>query len=106
MEPTKATYWYDGPSSNCVLISITALKKWNIGFSLFAEGRRYDDLANTRELEGYATVDFRAGVQINKTLRIQAKIGNLFDKEYETAQLFNQDGRNYFFTLRFSPGKE
>jgi vitamin B12 transporter len=77
--------------------------KLQLGFSLFAEGRRYDDLANTRKLDKYHTVDFRLGYRINKTTLFQARIGNIFNKNYETAEFFNQDGRNYFFTLQFQP---
>lgn len=79
------------------------MKKLQLGFSLFAEGRRYDDLANTRKLDKYHKVDFRLGYRINKTTLFQARIGNIFNKNYETAEFFNQDGRNYFFTLQFQP---
>lgn len=79
------------------------IRKLQLGFSLFAEGRRYDDLANTRKLDKYHTVDFRLGYRINKTTLFQARIGNIFNKNYETAEFFNQDGRNYFFTLQFQP---
>lgn len=78
---------------------------WRFGATLNAVGRRYDDLANTRRLGGYATVDARAEYALTKDVALGARIGNAFDKEYETAKLFNQDGRNFFFTVRYQPGQ-
>jgi vitamin B12 transporter len=77
------------------------LGRFRIGGTLLAEGRRYDDLANTRELGGYATVDLRAEYAFAKVWRLQARIENLFDKDYETAAFFNQPGRSFYLTLRY-----
>jgi vitamin B12 transporter len=30
-------------------------------------------------------------------------LNNVFDKRYETAQFYNQPGRNYMLTLRYRP---
>jgi vitamin B12 transporter len=73
------------------------------GATLLAAGRRYDDLANTRELGGYATVDLRTEYAFAKDWRVQARIENLFDKDYETAAFYNQPGRSLFATLRYQP---
>ncbi|MFP5349284.1 MAG: TonB-dependent vitamin B12 receptor [Gammaproteobacteria bacterium] len=80
-----------------------ALGKYRIGATLIAEGRRFDDLANTREMGGYATVDVRAEYAFAKAWRAQARVENLFDKEYETAAFFNQPGRGVYLTLRYQP---
>lgn len=77
--------------------------KYRLGATLFAEGRRFDDLANTRAMRGYATVDLRAEYAFAKAWRAQARIENLLDKDYETAAFFNQPGRSYFVTLRYQP---
>ncbi|MDX2424946.1 MAG: TonB-dependent vitamin B12 receptor [Cycloclasticus sp.] len=77
--------------------------KTTLGSTLIAEGRRYDDLANTRELSGYATVDLRAEYVFAKDWLLQARIENLFDKDYETAAFFNQPGRGLYMTLRYQP---
>lgn len=79
--------------------------RFRLGATLFAAGRRYDDLANTHELAGYATVDLHAGYALAKDWRLEGRIGNLFDKDYETAEFFNQAGRNVFFTLRYQPSQ-
>jgi vitamin B12 transporter len=74
-----------------------------VGASLLAEGRRYDDVANTRRLSGYGTVDLRAEYALHREWRLQARVENLFDKDYETAAFFNQQGRGLFVTLRYQP---
>jgi vitamin B12 transporter len=73
----------------------------SLGVSFFAEGQRYDDLANTQKLGGYATLDLRAGYQINPAWRLQGRCENLFDKVYETAGYYNQPERSFYMTLRY-----
>ncbi len=79
------------------------LGRFRVGGSLLAEGRRYDDLANTREMDGYAILNLRGEYTLAKAWRLQARIENLFDKQYETASFYNQPGRSYFVTLRYQP---
>ena len=75
--------------------------KLRFGGSLFIEGRRYDNLANSVELQGYTTVDLRATYAFAESWTLGGRITNLFDTNYETAAYFNQDGRNIFITLRY-----
>lgn len=77
--------------------------KFSLGGSLIAESDRFDDAGNNRKISGYATTDLRASYRFNKALTLQAKIGNVFDKNYETASFFPQDGTNYMLTLRYAP---
>lgn len=74
-----------------------------VGAMFLAEANRYDDLANNQKLNDYVKVDLRAEYLINSQWRIQGRIENLFDKDYETAAFFNQPGRNFFVTLRYQP---
>ena len=76
---------------------------WRAGATLRGEGRRYEDLANTMKMGGYATVDLRAEYRVNKAWRLQGKVENLFNKDYETAYLYNQPGRGAYVTLRYQP---
>lgn len=76
---------------------------FNIGATVVAEGKRYDDAANTRVLDHYTTVDLRAGYQIHKDWRIEGRVENVNDEEYETASFFNQPGRSYYLALRYQP---
>lgn len=77
--------------------------KHTLGTTLFAQGKRYDDLANSRELAGYATIDLRAEYVLMNDWLVQARIENLLDKTYETAAFFNQPERGFFVTLRYQP---
>ncbi len=79
--------------------------KFRLGGTLFTEGRRYDNLANTVELQGYTTVDLRVTYAFAGSWTLNGRIANLFDASYETAAYFNQDGRNVFVTLRYQPLK-
>jgi vitamin B12 transporter len=73
------------------------------GGSLFVAGRGYDDLANRIRLDAYALVDLRAEYDFSESLRVQGRIENLLDQEYETAAYYNQPGRGLYLTLRYQP---
>jgi vitamin B12 transporter len=77
--------------------------QWSIGSTFVAESKRYDDLANTRELGGFGTLDMRAGYEVFKSWMLEASANNLFDKDYQTVEYFEQDGRNYFVSLNYRP---
>lgn len=80
-----------------------AFGAWRLGLTTAGEGARYDDFANTRRLGGFATVDVRVEYAINPDWRLQARIANVFDRDYETAAFYNQPGREGFLTLRYAP---
>lgn len=77
--------------------------KFTFGTTLFTEGKRYDDLANNRTLGGYTTLDLRGEYRFAQDWRLQARVANLFDKDYETADFYNQPGRSLLVTLRYQP---
>ncbi len=81
------------------------LGRYRVGATLLAAGARYDDLANTRRLGGYATLDLRADYKLAKDWLVQAKAANLFDRDYETAAFYNQPRRSLFVTLRYQPAR-
>jgi vitamin B12 transporter len=74
-----------------------------VASSLYGEGRRYDDLANTpgKKLGGYGLLDVRAEYRLDKEWLMQGRIDNLLDKQYETAQYFNQARRAVYLTLNY-----
>ncbi len=78
--------------------------RFSAGATLIAEGRKYDDLANTREIDAYATVDVRGAMRFGDDWQLQLRIVNLFDEAYETASFFNQSERAAYLTLRYTPG--
>lgn len=80
-----------------------AIGKFAAGGTLFAAGRRFDDSANSVRLDGYTLLDLRASYAFNDALSIQARLENAFDEEYETVAWYNQPGRAFYVTLRYTP---
>lgn len=74
-----------------------------LGGSINAAGYSYDDAANTRRLGGYVTADLRATWHMDADWSVQGRVANVADKRYETAAYYNQLGRTYYLTLRYSP---
>jgi len=74
-----------------------------VGTTVYGEGQRFDDVANTQRLAGYVTVDLRASVDLYRGLSVEGRVANLLNKQYETARFFNQDDLNFFLTLRYAP---
>ena len=80
-----------------------AFGAFRTGVTLNAAGERYDNLANTDRLGGYSTLDLRLEYTIAPAWTLQAKVGNVFDREYETVAWYNQAGRTYGLSLRYQP---
>ena len=76
---------------------------YRLASSLYAEGRRFEDIGNTKPLGGYGLLDVRAEYRIAPDWLMQGRIDNLLDKEYETAQFYNQARRGLYFTLNYQP---
>lgn len=77
--------------------------RWSAGGSLYYAGRRFDDLANTVALDPYALLGLRAEYALSPSVRLQGRIANLLDEDYETAAWYNQAGRAFYLTLRYEP---
>lgn len=75
--------------------------RYSAGISLFAAGRRFDDLANRVRLDPYILIDLRAEYRIDRALRLQASLENALATDYETAYLYRQPGRAFYLTLRY-----
>ncbi|MFT4198856.1 MAG: TonB-dependent vitamin B12 receptor [Pseudoxanthomonas sp.] len=79
------------------------LGQLRLGVTGFGSGRRYDDSANSVQLGGYATLDLRAEYPLGRTWTVQAKLANVFDRQYETVAWYEQPGREYRVSLRWQP---
>lgn len=77
--------------------------RFSFGASWYIATHTYDDIANQNPLGGYALTNLRAGWQFNRDWKLQLALNNVFDKNYETAWFYNQPGRNFMLTLRWSP---
>lgn len=76
---------------------------FNAGVQIHNQGSSFDDSANTKRLDGFTTVGLKLNKQLFTDWRLELALKNLFDKRYETAQFFNQDGINGLLSLRYSP---
>lgn len=76
---------------------------WTFGGSLLRSGDRFDDTANLKPVSGYTTVDVYADYALNKAWKLQSRLINVTDRQYETLLGYNQPGRGVFVTLRYQP---
>lgn len=77
------------------------MDKWIVGGSVHAEDKRYS-ADNKTYLGSFATADARVTYQATPELSIQTKLANIFDKQYQTINGYNQDGRTAWVTLRYA----
>ncbi len=78
--------------------------RWTVGGRLLAQGDRYEDAENSIRLAGYGIFDLTAEYSLGRRLSIRARLGNLFDKQYQTADTFNSADRNLFVTVQYRKG--
>lgn len=80
------------------------LSRFSAGGRVKLVGARYDDPANDHRLGGHALVDLRGEMRVTDAWKLQAKLSNLFDRDYETVRFYNQPGRTFYLTVRYAPG--
>lgn len=71
-----------------------------VGLSLLASGDR-EDFGGV-DLPGYALVNLTGQIAISDNLRLNARIENLFDRDYQTAAGFRMQGLSAFAEIRFA----
>ena len=81
----------------------TAVKDWTLGASVVGSSARWDNAANTVRLRGYGLVNLDAQYAVAKDWRLQFNVDNLFHRDYQTANYYQQSGLTWFVTLRYSP---
>jgi len=74
-----------------------------IGATVHGTGERYDDAANGNRLGGYGTADLRVEYALGTDWALLGRVGNLFDRDYETVSWYNQPGREFGLSLRYQP---
>ncbi|MEP2988968.1 MAG: TonB-dependent receptor [Parasphingorhabdus sp.] len=72
----------------------------NIAADLQIVGDSFDDLANSRRIDGYALTGIRADVPVSNQIELFGRIDNLFDVNYETATDFGTFGRSAYIGAR------
>ena len=85
-------------------VSLSADCDWSFGLSTGATvtlvGDSYDNLANSRSLDGYVLVGVRARLPISEQLELYGRIDNLFDEQYQTAFRYGTYGRSAYAGIR------
>jgi vitamin B12 transporter len=79
-----------------------AFGDFSVGATFTAEDRRFENVDNSIELGGYSTLDLRAAWRVAAAWTLQARVSNVFDREYETAAYYPQAGREFGLTLRYA----
>ncbi|WP_373492113.1 TonB-dependent receptor plug domain-containing protein [Parasphingorhabdus sp.] len=72
----------------------------SLGADLQIVGDSFDDLANSRRIDGYALAGVRASMPVTGGIEIFGRIDNLFDVNYETATDFGTPGRAAYIGAR------
>lgn len=74
-----------------------------VGAQWQVSDKRYDNAANTTVLGGYSVVNLDLQHKLSSTWRVLARVDNLFDKKYQTANTYVTNPMTVFVGLRWSP---
>jgi vitamin B12 transporter len=75
-----------------------------LGASLIAQDSRYDDAANLNKVGGYGALNLRTSWDLSRKLRLQGRIDNALDQDYQLVDTYHTAGRSLFVTLRYESG--
>ena len=75
--------------------------RFTIGARLLAEGDRFDNAGNTIRVNGFTTIDLSGEYRFSDRLTLRAKLANLLDEEYRTANTYNSFDRNFFLSFHY-----
>jgi vitamin B12 transporter len=81
------------------------------GMELVASSERYNNLANTKRMAGYALINLTASYALRPEWKIEARLNNLLGKDYilahtgngATSAPFEMPGTDLFIGLRWQP---
>lgn len=74
-----------------------------VGATVAASAERYDNVANTRRLGGFATTDLRVAWWMTADWSLRLTANNVFNRRYETVEWYQQPGFNWMLALRWQP---
>jgi vitamin B12 transporter len=72
----------------------------SVGATITLTGDAFDNLSNSRRLDGYALAAIRASYPITDAIDLFGRVENLFDEKYETVSRFGTLGRNAYIGVR------
>jgi len=82
---------------------------FSVGANWRAVSGRYDDAANTTELDGYGLLGLRGSWKVSRDISLEAKLNNLLNKDYIEATYssgqygYNSEGRTVLFAVTWAP---
>lgn len=81
------------------------LGAWKLAGEWVFSGERYSDAGNTLKMGGYGLANVSAVYAMGKEWSLQARVNNLFDKQYELVRAYGTPGVNVFVGVRYQPAK-
>lgn len=76
---------------------------WQLAGELIGQGDRYNDAGNSLHLAGYGLVNLTAAYTLTPEWRLEGRLDNVLDHDYERAAGYATPGRNLFVRLRYAP---
>ncbi len=74
---------------------------FKVGAELLGSGRRFDDVANRKELGGYGVLNLHASYAFDRDWSALVRFDNASDKRYELARTYATAGRTWFAGIRY-----
>lgn len=81
----------------------TRLGDWTLAGDMVLSGARYDANPNKLVLEGYALLNLSASTYLAKDWKLTAKLDNVTDTQYQTANGYAMEGASAYVALTWSP---
>ncbi len=87
-----------------------AMNDWRFGLEMLNSSKRYNNSANTLAMAGYSVFNVTSEYSFNSNWKLQARLNNLFDKDYTlafdgnpntTGYAYNTPGSNLFVNIRW-----
>ncbi|HHH39997.1 MAG TPA: TonB-dependent receptor [Sedimenticola sp.] len=72
-----------------------------IGATLQSRSHSYSDADNKVKADGYTLLDLRTSYRLSPAWVIRGRLGNLFDKNYQTVAGYNSPGRDLFVSIAY-----
>ncbi|MDB5966613.1 MAG: TonB-dependent receptor [Polaromonas sp.] len=76
---------------------------WRYAADLLLSEKRFDTVANTTELPGYALVNLSVSTQLSRDWKFMAKLDNATDKDYQTAIGYAMARRALYLGVSWAP---
>ena len=74
--------------------------KLSLGSTVTITGDSFDNLSNTRQIDGFVLGSLRASYPISNAIEVYGRVENLFDEHYETVSGYGTYGRNAYVGVR------